>query len=485
MKNNKSYQSQLLLKQKIALILFGLFLFLMLLEASLRLGGAILLSIQEHRNLQSMKQKGAYRILCLGESTTGGQYPPFLEEMLNQRNIGIKFSVIDDGTAGFNTKTILQKLEGNLDKYKPQMVIAMMGINDGGERAFWENKYSVKVISFLESFRVYKLARLIWLHMQDKFRKTQGYLLKAGLSIAYAGSIPAEDSFKKTAEPDSQDNSKANLKDDQAYLEDAELYSIAGRFADAEASLKKALAINPQNNFVHGRLIFLYWDYKYFPQSVSAFEEAIKINPLNAEAYYQMSGAYTDRGEYSSAEQLLRKTIEISPDHFPAVSALTLVYRRQGKYLEIEKLLKKYIKQYPQSEYICSLLAAFYEQTGRYRSAKEYYKAANKLRMQYYNPTTRSNYLKLKSVLDKRNIKLVCMQYPVRSVEPLKEIFPDRDGIIFVDNEKVFKDALKSSSYESIFRDSFAGDFGHCTDKGNQLLAQHIADVILKNVFGK
>jgi hypothetical protein len=31
----------------------------------------------------------------------------------------------------------------------------------------------------------------------------------------------------------------------------------------------------------------------------------------------------------------------------------------------------------------------------------------------------------------------------------------------------------------------FGGDFGHCTPKGNMLLAQNIADVILGEVFNK
>ncbi|MBU4473202.1 MAG: hypothetical protein KJ842_03510, partial [Candidatus Omnitrophica bacterium] len=100
MKENKFLQPKVSPKQKIALVLFGLFLFFVLLEAGLRLGGFILLSIQEHRNLQSIKQKGAYRILCLGESTTQGQYPQFLEQVLNQRNIGVRFSVVDKGRGG-------------------------------------------------------------------------------------------------------------------------------------------------------------------------------------------------------------------------------------------------------------------------------------------------------------------------------------------------------------------------------------------------
>jgi hypothetical protein len=73
------------------------------------------------------------------------------------------------------------------------------------------------------------------------------------------------------------------------------------------------------------------------------------------------------------------------------------------------------------------------------------------------------------------------VQYPVRSVEPLKKMVGE--DAAFVDNEKVFKDALKKANYDEYFSDLFGGDFGHCTPKGNRLLAQQVASVILKEVF--
>jgi len=87
--------------------------------------------------------------------------------------------------------------------------------------------------------------------------------------------------------------------------------------------------------------------------------------------------------------------------------------------------------------------------------------------------------------LDKRGIKLVCVQYPMRNVELLKIIFEPGQGIIFVDNESIFKEAVNKSSYNEYFRDISGGDFGHCTAKGNRLLAGNIASVILKEVFKK
>ena len=56
---------------------------------------------------------------------------------------------------------------------------------------------------------------------------------------------------------------------------------------------------------------------------------------------------------------------------------------------------------------------------------------------------------------------------------------------MFVDNEKVFKEAIRKSSYREYFSDLFAGDFGHCTPKGYGLLAKNIASVVLNRVFGK
>jgi hypothetical protein len=49
----------------------------------------------------------------------------------------------------------------------------------------------------------------------------------------------------------------------------------------------------------------------------------------------------------------------------------------------------------------------------------------------------------------------------------------------------VFKAALKTSSYKEYFMDMFEGDFGHCTRKGNKLLAENIAEVLIKEYFSK
>jgi tetratricopeptide (TPR) repeat protein len=159
-------------------------------------------------------------------------------------------------------------------------------------------------------------------------------------------------------------------------------------------------------------------------------------------------------------------------------------YRGDGDYDQAEYAFKKAIELSPENEFAYGGLMILYGEMGKYRSMLECGEALNKLRM-YYSFPTRNNYFQLKQTLDQRRIKLACMQYPMRTIESLKKIFEEERNIIFIDNEKVFKEALKRGKYEDYFRDNFAGDFGHCTPKGNCLLAENIANVILKEVFGK
>jgi len=594
----------------------------------LRLGGFVLSSIQEHRNLQSIKQKGVYRILCLGESTTRDQYPSYLEEILNQRDRGVRFSLIDKGGAGVNTAVILSQVGSYLDEYHPDMVVTMMGINDGGGHIPFEAPTTSKGMLFIRSFRTYKLARLLWLHILTKAKETgfyktnndkehsekvQTYLPGGELKEALAGSVPAEDSLKKALELNPKNDNayvelgwsyrdqgkfsqaedsftkaielnpkndnayvglerlyrdqgkysqaedlfkkliELNPKNDNAYVELERLYRDQGKYSQAEDSFKKAIELNPKNDNAYVELGWSYHDQGKLPQAEDSFTKAIELNPKNDNAYVELGLIYRDQGQLPQAEDFFKKAIELNPKNYNAYIELGLMYQTQGKYSQAEGLFKKLIElnpkndnayvelgliyrdqgQLPQAEdlfkklielnpkndyayvelkrlyrdqgkffqaegsfkkaielnpksnNIYKAILILYEKMGKPKLAKECAKKVNKMKLEYYAPVTVNNYRKLKEILDRKGIKLVCVQYPMRDVEPLKQIFGKEEGIIFVDNESVFKEALKKASYKEYFVDMFGGDFGHCTQKGNRLLAENIADVILKEVFNK
>ncbi len=411
------------LKQKTILVIFELFIYLVLLEVGLRIGGGIFLSLQEYRNRVSIKQKGEYRIMCLGESitATGGKnsYPAQLEEILNERNIGLNFSVINKGIPGASTSYILNVLEERLNRYKPDMVITMMGVSDDGAVLVdgYRTSLRIKTMLFLEDFRVYKLVKIIWSHIADKMKEIGIYKPKEKI---------------------------------QNYINN--LVSPPYYYTEREETLKKALELNPRSDGVYVRLGWVYRDQGKFTQAEELFKKALELNPNSVIAYVGLEWAYINQGKFTQAEELFKKGIETNPDKATLYGGLAVVYNEMGKY----------------------------------ESAQECYEKANKLRLvEYYNSITWHNYRKLKEILDKRDIRLVCVQYPMCSIEPLKKIFEGEGGVTFVDNERVFKEALKKASYKEYFIDIIGGDFGHLTPKGNRLLAENIANIILKRYFNK
>ncbi len=673
--------------KKIARVLLGLVLFLVLLEAGMRFGGFVLLSIQEFGNLRSAKQKGVYRILCIGESTTQGQYPYLLEQVLNQRNIGVHFSVIDKGRPGVNTLFIMNRVESYLAEYRPDMVVAMMGINDKSVRYYQDIPESDAWL--FRHCRVYRFGRILYMHLLKKIKQEDIYgsnkvapdkknkprnaetaaektdllnempaeeVAKSDLTGAEGSPGPrghprsrsmlfeAEESLKKT-DPQSDEayvelgrlyqeqgeflqaensfkkaialdpkNDKAcvrlgrlyldqnkfsqaedffkktieiNPKNDKACVDLGELYRVQGKFLQAGDLFKKAIALNPENDEAYVRLGTLYrehdkflqaedllrkaieldpkndrayvglgwlfrsqgdfhlaegflrkaielnpkndgahlelerlhreqgkflpagdsfkkaiesnpknnkayagleWLFREqgnFPKAEDFLRKAIELNPENANAYVELGWLYRDQGEFSQAEDFLRKAIELDPKSDRVCVRLGWLYREQGKFSQAENFLRKAIELNPKNERVLGALSSLYEEMGKPELAKEYAEKANRLRSENYAAVTVNNYRELKEILDRKGIKLVCVQYPVRHVGPLKRIFEKDKGVIFVDNERAFKEVLKKSGYKEYFKDMFGGDFGHCTRKGNMLLAQNIADVILREVFEK
>jgi tetratricopeptide (TPR) repeat protein len=457
------------LRQKAILIISGFLLTLAILEAGLRLGGFILTSLQERRNRISIQQKGTYRIMCLGESTTAGQYPSFLEEVLNSRKTGIKFSVINEGIRATNTSLILAMLESNLDVYHPDMVITMMGINDQGPHMPYEPVSDSNAISFLRSFRTYKLTRLLWLHIVTKLKEVElrKHMLLSGKASKFKREIAL------------------NPRNDAGYLALARFCRDQGQLSEADEFLKKAIEISPRNSGVYVGLVRFYRNQGKLSEAEESFKKAIALNPGNVTAYVGLAWFYKSQGKLSEAEESLKKAIALNPGNSEAYVGLARFYRYQGRFLEAEESFKKAIALNPGNDKLCTELGILYEKMGNPGLAREYAKKARELGLNYYNPVTINNYRKLKAILDKRGIVYVCVQYPMRTLEPLKKIFEGEEGIVFVDNEIVFKRKLRNAKYEDYFRDNFGGDFGHCTSKGNRLLAENIANTMLKEVFHK
>lgn len=187
---------------KASCILFGVFLVLAGLELFLRL-----LGFGYNIIYKAPVDKGAeYRIYCVGESTTWGVgasdpiskgYPRRLEEMLNNKYKGMKIQCFFDQTIGQNTSEILAKFPLHISKYRPQLVIFLVGVNNWWNmdrsnillfnKRPWISQLSLKVLIFLDQFRVWKLFKNMAFPLRPSQERWDYFNARAGRAPEESG----------------------------------------------------------------------------------------------------------------------------------------------------------------------------------------------------------------------------------------------------------------------------------------------------------
>ena len=522
--------------QKLYLFLFGIFLALILLEAGLRLGGFLFLSAQELANRASLKN-GEYRIVCVGESTTalGGEsaYPRQLENILNSKQSKIKFTVINKGIPATNTDKILSRIEEYLNQYKPQMVVSMMGINDDDLPASSAGEVAEKE-SFWKELRVYKLTKLLYSHLTHKQEEIKISELDKNVAKieATVNQQPSLDGYKKLSllyralnKPEKEKDAllKAialNQRDYEAQGFLGLYYQNHGEYEKAVTALKEAFLLSPADlkyrmeilshlaacyklvgdydqaidiymtilNAVpdypdaYGNLGEISLEEKKYDVAEKYFIKQISINPKATWFYGKLAHCYRVKGLHDKAEDLLMQAIQINPEDLDVYLELGYCLFEDKKYEKAETVFKKILDLNKDdakgvNDSVYDHLIEVYEAQSKFDMARSLKKLlldqSNKKNLRIY-----TNYQKLKRILARRKVQLGAVQYALRDVRSLERMLEPLEGIVLVDNKKIFEDAVKQSGFDDYFYDRFAGDFGHCTAKGNYLLADNVAKAI-------
>jgi predicted Zn-dependent protease len=635
-----------------------------LLETGLRLGGcAASLGMLWH---SWTRPAGAYRILCLGESTTSRQYPKLLEDILNERGQGRKFTVIDGGVPMINSNYVLAHLEENLARYHPDLIVAMIGNNDrkisylkdvtgkdswlfGHSRALrlaallWRDtrarlgggdcdkpdfpssligqgtpmgtarEHRLRHGALLLDFgRVREAAVLLGRACLDNPQAPEAWLLMARLELArrqpgaahrclvraevagadrvelsvargryYAAmrKLPAARSaFREAISQRKSDRGarqgladilvqEGNVREaEEEYLSMAretpgepEGWIMLGRFYHAQreygkasTALRRGLRLNPErpqdwNILAQScrlnchpaaaesiyRELLRRWpalfasrtglyasmlDQGKEPDGVVDFQEyvlrethrfrelaqlltrggeaegpaewlqtetlirqAVDKEPWNSMGYVNLGAILSSPAlaRHGEAERALRRALALDPENEAARVFLAQSLCRQKRWTEAAAQYREILARSPGSTVALGGLALAYERMHRTGPMAEARRLAAKSAGRQTSPITRENYLKIKARLDRSGIGLVAVQYPMRSVEPLRRMLEGEAGVTFVDNGESFQAAVAREGYMTFFVDNFAGDFGHCSERGNRLLASNIADTVL------
>jgi lysophospholipase L1-like esterase len=419
--------------------------FLIFLELFFWIGSWITQGTQFLENIRLSGTKDVYKIMCIGESTTylGGKdsYPSQLERFLNTHGQGKRFVVINQGMAGATSTSILSHLDQWLTNYKPDMVIAMVGINDSDDT---RQLLPLKPMNrWLMKSKVYQLV----LH------------LKSNVCQAIESYIQDKRRYMMPAPKE-----KKNFDSEYEMFQDA-----LGKQSYDQKRLYALIQLS--RGLGHDDI------------AKSLYEKFLQDNsdPLIRHWVIKEYGVYLGRiGRYDDFLSIMH---EVPYDAWQP--EFIRGYCHGEQHMEnLRYIIENMVEHKWQDKAVYGYLASCYDEGGRGDLADFY---LNKIRIQdsYSFKTTIENYLAIKDMLLSRDIRPVFVQYPMRNIESLRSIFTDVPGherIIFVDNGPSFHEAVRKDSYEKYFYDRAAGDIGHATPQGNYLLAANIAKEILDEI---
>lgn len=414
--------------KKLCLIFLGILLALCFLEFSFQLIAFISDINKYHKSKKSFKNYNDIVILCIGESMTQDQYTKYLYKDLQKRNIN-NVTVVDAGVGGINSDYIINNvLNKSIEKYKPNIIVSMMGLMD--ESKEYNKIKSIPIHSKLLSFFYFY-----------KFFNT-------------------------------------NTKQNEIKQQDSNY--LIGQTKDIELENKHKKAMD-------------YYNKKEYDKAIELLKELDFESPIQKKVEHHMIDALklsgkTKEVQYYVLKKLekdimfnLEQTIKIA-EETNNIEIIKKVFNLKNK-----DVFKKVVINSLEYIYVlkgCMERLKLYEELGELNKIISTVEnkdiVFNNRQLNPYSKKSLSNYKKLVTICEQKNIKLIVMSYPTLPVFPYKLFFKKFNNIYYVDNQEIFEKELKNNLYFNIFKDSFAGNFGHCTDYGNKLISENLANTIKK-----
>jgi lysophospholipase L1-like esterase len=405
--------------------------FLFCLEVFLRLGGAVSLFWQDHLNRQAMGQS-EYRILCVGDSMTygdgAGDYPACLEELFRSHYPALTVRVLNKGLPGGEVSGLADKLPGWMKEYRPDMVLVMIGLLDQPvpDALLTPAQRWDKRLGFAN---VYKLGKALVKDAQEHFWPV------------------SRQAVSTVTDKPSGDSVNTDMQEIFArYFLAASIAQQAGKYDDAArifAELERAPVDDVRTDQARRRLV-----------------------PL-----LRVLGRYQELSDIISRNISLTWVGDVVED---------MCRRREA--LDVLGPALKARAQGSQSPVPYDVYGACLSLQGEQALAEEYLAKSRLIRKNgSYIGMSRTLSRVWDEIVSGGGI-MVLVQYPLRDPAIYRNALHEAgrtQDVVIVDNRSTFRRALAEGAYDDYFKDRIGGDFGHCTPRGNQILAENILREIL------
>jgi len=166
-------------------------------------------------------------------------------------------------------------------------------------------------------------------------------------------------------------NAPASYRVDQL---SAEVFETQGKYTEAVAEYRKAIAKNPLAIDLHYRLGRAILQQSHDPaaleQARKEFEAELKLNPADAVAEYQVAQILTAEQNKAEAQKHFERAAELSPDFPEALIAVAKLRSDDKRYPDAIALLERATKVQPRNETAHYNLMLAYRAAGRTADAQ-------------------------------------------------------------------------------------------------------------------
>ena len=154
----------------------------------------------------------------------------------------------------------------------------------------------------------------------------------------------------------------------------AEVFETQGKYTEAIAEYRRAIAKNPKALNLHYRLARALLQQSHDPavldQARKEFEAELSLNPSDAVAEYQVGQILTAKQLKSEAAAHFERAAELRPDFAEALIAVAKIRTDAKRYSEAIVLLERAVKLQPRNETAHYNLMLVYRSAGRAADAQ-------------------------------------------------------------------------------------------------------------------
>jgi tetratricopeptide (TPR) repeat protein len=101
-------------------------------------------------------------------------------------------------------------------------------------------------------------------------------------------------------------------------------------FSEAQASLQKALALDPNSADAHEASCWFNGEMGRLQESIVECRKAVELDPLSLQHNFGLAVSYFFARDYEQSLQQARRTLEIDPNYSLAIEQIGAVYEARG-----------------------------------------------------------------------------------------------------------------------------------------------------------